>query len=364
MLVHEARDRIRGCLLAGAVGDALGAPIEFDSLSRIRERCGPDGVTGYLPAYGLEGGAITDDTQMTLFTAEGLIRAYVRSSHRGIGHPPSVVRYAYLRWLATQGETSRTRPVAPLDEDGWLVTVEGLHRRRAPGNTCLSAMRSAEVGTIEEPLNDSKGCGGVMRVAPVGLVTGVDPFVLGVECAALTHGHPSGYLAAGFFAMVVASLFEGASLEESIDGATRRLRGEPNSTEVLDAIDAARRVASGGRPTPEQLETLGGGWVAEEALAIALCCALVAEDLRDGLLLAVNHSGDSDSTGSMVGNLLGVMHGESAIPPELLGGLELRDVITEVADDLADAFYGAGVGGEYEERTAHVERVWARYPGY
>ncbi|HEX7096308.1 MAG TPA: ADP-ribosylglycohydrolase family protein, partial [Acidimicrobiales bacterium] len=65
--------RIRGCLLAGAVGDALGAPCEFWSWRDIERRCGPAGVTGYLPAYGRSGGAITDDTQMTLFTAEGLL---------------------------------------------------------------------------------------------------------------------------------------------------------------------------------------------------------------------------------------------------------------------------------------------------
>jgi hypothetical protein len=107
----EARRRIRGSLLAGAVGDALGAPVEFLSLAGIRAEHGPSGVTGYLPAYGRPGGAITDDTQMTLFTAEGMIRAMVRSTHRGIVHVPSVVQGAYLRWLATQAVTRPpTRP--------------------------------------------------------------------------------------------------------------------------------------------------------------------------------------------------------------------------------------------------------------
>src|SRR5713101_6709277 len=98
-----ARRMVRGSLLAGAVGDALGAPVEFMTLKQIRERVGPDGVTGYLPAYDRSGGAITDDTQMTLFTAEGMIRALVRYSHRGILHPRSVVQRAYWRWLTTQG---------------------------------------------------------------------------------------------------------------------------------------------------------------------------------------------------------------------------------------------------------------------
>jgi ADP-ribosylglycohydrolase len=57
--------------------------------------------------------------------------------------------------------------------------------------------------------------------------------------------------------------------------------------------------------TPEIVEQLGGGWVAEEALATALFCALKATNFAEGVLLAVNHSGDSDSTGSLTGNLLG-----------------------------------------------------------
>ena len=66
----SAHDRIRGALLAGAVGDALGAPVEFMSLTEILRQFGPDGIGDYVP-YAGRPGAITDDTQMTLFTAEG-----------------------------------------------------------------------------------------------------------------------------------------------------------------------------------------------------------------------------------------------------------------------------------------------------
>src|SRR4051794_36696955 len=193
--------RIRGCLLGGAVGDALGAAVEFDTIDRIRQRFGPDGIADYAPAYGRVG-AITDDTQMTLFTAEGLLRAYTRAVSKGISHAPGVVDHAYARWLATQGERSR-RWLREDGPDGWLIAVTALHDRRAPGNTCLAAMRADRPGSVEQPLNDSKGCGGVMRVAPAGLLGeayGADVFELGRDTAALTHGHPSGYLAAGAMA--------------------------------------------------------------------------------------------------------------------------------------------------------------------
>jgi hypothetical protein len=111
-------DRIRGSLLGGAVGDALGAGIEFLSLEAIRERFGFLGVDDFVPAYGRVG-AITDDTQMTLFTAEGLIRAWCRFEDRGICHPPSIVHHAYLRWLLTQGEKPKQKGI-DIRKDGWL----------------------------------------------------------------------------------------------------------------------------------------------------------------------------------------------------------------------------------------------------
>src|SRR5262245_151511 len=138
----ELRSRIAGCLLGGAIGDALGAPIEFASLRAIREQFGHDGLRDYARAYGRLG-AVTDDTQMTLFTCEGIIRAYVRGSDRGICHPPSVVHHAYLRWLATQGLKVKASIVGTTNEDwpdGWLITNQELWSRRAPGNTCLAAL--------------------------------------------------------------------------------------------------------------------------------------------------------------------------------------------------------------------------------
>ena len=349
----DARARIRGCLLAGAVGDALGAPVEFWSRDEIRARLGPEGVTGYLPAYGRAGGAITDDTQMTLFSAEGIIRATVRYAHRGIAHGPSVLQRAYVRWLATQGEA----PVPPGGQDGWLVHVAGLHHRRAPGNTCLAALRGGVVGEVEKPVNGSKGCGGVMRAAPAGLTGLHDPFGLGTMVAAVTHGHPTGFLSAGFLARTIAGLLEGDGLDRALDAATDELRRHDGHEETLRAVAAAREHTG-------DVEALGAGWVAEEALAIAIHCVLAEPDLRSALLLAVNHSGDSDSTGAIAGNLAGALYGETAIPWAWLEPLELRETIEQVADDMIEAYHGPGVGGEYEEIDDRLTAFLARYPGY
>lgn len=285
--------RIRGSFFGGAVGDAIGAPVEFDTISRIRERFGTRGAMGYQAAFGRTG-AITDDTQMTLFTAEGLIRGIVRASMRGIAYSVDIIDHAYARWLATQGVKSQRWDSDQFD--GWLINVAALQHQRAPGMTCLSALRHQRAGSIENPVNDSKGCGGVMRVAPVGLLERAllpDPhFEFGCKTAALTHGHPSGYLAAGALAGIMASLVFGASsLAEAVDRVSQRLEGVRGHGEVLASLDAAVRLfASPQQPSPETIATLGGGWVAEEALAISVYCALVAPDFEQGVLLAVNHS--------------------------------------------------------------------------
>jgi ADP-ribosyl-[dinitrogen reductase] hydrolase len=102
-------DRVYGCLLGGACGDALGAPVEFLPHENIVARFGIEGITQFATAYGGMG-LITDDTQMALFTVEGLIRAWVRGTLKGICHPPSVVHHAYLRWLVTQDRLFETLP--------------------------------------------------------------------------------------------------------------------------------------------------------------------------------------------------------------------------------------------------------------
>jgi ADP-ribosyl-[dinitrogen reductase] hydrolase len=331
MVPTELTRRFRGCLLGGAVGDALGAAVEFMTLAEIRSRHGARGIVEPGEIYGRRG-SITDDTQMTLFTAEALIRM---AASRATPHPLDAVtslHRSYLRWLHTQAMRS---PHPSFDDalDGWLIRLPELHSQRAPGNTCLSALRLPHAGAVQHPINDSKGCGGVMRVAPVGLF-GERVFDLGCQSCAITHGHPSGYLSGGAFAAIVAFVAGGTPLSQAIAHVREQYAGVL-SDEVRAAIDAAMRAASKAPRSPETVESLGAGWVAEEALAIAIYCALVAHDFADGVILAVNHSGDSDSTGSMVGNLLGAAWGVESIPQPWLAQLELAEEIAAVADDLA-----------------------------
>jgi ADP-ribosyl-[dinitrogen reductase] hydrolase len=348
------QSRFRGCLLGGAVGDALGAPVEFLSMPEIISRFGPDGIRDFASAYGRVG-AITDDTQMTLFTAEGVLRAAVRYENKGICDIPSVVHHSYLRWLKTQGERS-TSQIIPVAMDGWLIGLHSLWNRRAPGGTCLFSLGGTQhLGDIAQ--NDSKGCGGVMRVAPVGLVTGTDEaFELGSQVAALTHGHPSGSLSAGFLAYLIRRIVNGASLEDAMIAAKEVLTANQNHEEVLEALEAAEQYAASRDLNALREGRLGDGWIAEEALSIAVYCALLFRNFEGSVVAAVNHAGDSDSTGAITGNICGALYGVESIPDRWVGQLELRSEITEIADDLAAL--DAGVFDATSETTGQ------RYPGY
>jgi len=321
------KTQARGCLVGTAVGDALGAPVEFLSAEKIIERFGPAGITTLEPWDGHRAGSFTDDTQMTIATARGIAR-----SLEGGVDTTAAIWEEYRAWLLTQDD-----PV----------------QRRGPGTTCLTALRGGEPGELDEPVNESKGCGGIMRVAPVGLGFGPGwAFELGAASAALTHGHPSGYLAAGFLAEVVSRLVRGtASLYRAIEDAREELLAWDDADEVLAAIDDAVEFAMTAPGTQLQISRLGEGWVAEEALAISLACALAyPEDWPAAVLLAVNHGGDSDSTGAITGALLGAHLGIEAIPYAWAAKVERSAELVELVDWLTEA-----VSGEVTYRWIHED---------
>jgi ADP-ribosyl-[dinitrogen reductase] hydrolase len=360
------RSRFHGCLLGGAVGDAVGAPVEALDLEQIVRNFGEHGIRDYAPAYG-KIGAITDDTQMSLFTAEGMLCARMNSVMHG--QDPDFFRaasHSYARWLMTQ---ENARANSHKANTSWLLQQKKLFARRAPGTTCLSALQ-AKQGKISRAANDSKGCGGVMRVAPVGmyfahsvsrekgdarLISQV--FSTGCELAAITHGHPSGCLSAGALAVIVSLVMSGRSFKDAIATAKEELRKQPFHKESLAAIEKAEYLAAARPRDRATLREMGKGFIAEEALAIALYCALSAETFEDGIILAVNHSGDSDSTGAITGNLLGAAGGVEVIPERWLVPLELRSTIEAVADDLG-AFpdWSLRRPGDSEERGFYANR--------
>ena len=325
-------DKICGCLLGGAMGDALGYAVEFMSYPGIVARYGEKGIT----AYELHDGKamISDDTQMTLFTAEGLLKA--KQSGKTV---LSCVYSSYINWLHTQGGTNR------FEKDSYLLAYPDLFSRRAPGNTCLNALESGDCGTTDEPINNSKGCGGVMRTAPAGMILTSSPeeaALHGAETAAITHCHYMGYIPAAALSCIVYNcLHSEAELCEILDSSMETVYRLYSDCPVIGGFrslcEKAKAFATQNTDDASAIHSIGGGWVGDEALAIALYCAYKYQDgFSSALIASVNHSGDSDSTGAILGNILGAYLGAEKLPREYKEHLELADCIADTAARLSE----------------------------
>ena len=346
--MNTLQDRIRGSLIGGAIGDALGYPVEFvSSFKTIQHQYGERGITRLdthqrwlLNAKQTGKAVISDDTQMTLFTANGILNA------KRLNMPEiASINNAYIEWYFTQ-TGGNTCPY----NDCWIARIPELNARRAPGNTCMTALSA--ILRKRNPGNNSKGCGGVMRVAPIPLYAVVngrlgieDADRLAGDAAELTHQHPLGFISAALMAHIIYRITIDDSptrqslamyIREGMEAMAKHYPQYPSATKYMGELaEKAISWADNDRSDVVNIEKIGGGWVGEEALAIALYCALKHFDnFEDALIAAVNHAGDSDSTGAITGNILGAAIGYEAIPKFYLNDLELHDVILHMADDL------------------------------
>ncbi|GGM44188.1 putative ADP-ribosylglycohydrolase [Longimycelium tulufanense] len=352
-------DRAAGCLLGGALGDALGAPVEFLHRTDIDRRYGPGGITEPpVPAL------VTEDTQLTLFTAEGFLHGLVEEN--GFTWPMTFIWLACRRWLVSQ------QRVEPAEGAGGLLADPRVYASRQPGLTCLRALQRQEMASIERPCNDSEGCGGLAHTAPLGFSPHAEmAYRHGCETAALTHGSPGGWAPGGALALIVHLVaVQGRPLWEAVDQATGRVLADDEETGL--ALAGARRLAvadlraeradhtEGTAPSAESVRRLGEGWRAPEALAIAVYAALVRYQparFREALRLAANHSGASDTTAAITGNLLGATHGTDVLPRSWLNRLELAEVVAQLGKDLGAACTGTDFEADHYRFTSATTDV-------
>ena len=336
-------DRIKGSLLGGAVGDALGFAVEFLEDEAIFRRYGENGIT----EYELENGKalISDDTQMTMFTAEGLLRAKENNENPSIEEYVKDIYKSYLDWLETQTWEYKSEIVS---DHSKLLNIREMYALRAPGNTCLAALESGRCGSFDLKLNNSKGCGGVMRVAPIALLLAPDSSIssktidiISARSAAITHSHELGYIPAAFLTHIISEILRGSSLYNAIVSAKNAMVELFDESEDLDyfikLIDKAVELANNNYEDDlDAIREFGQGWVAEETVAIAVYCSLkYQDDFAKAIVASVNHSGDSDSTGAVTGNIIGAIVGYSNIPDKFLGNLELKNELINFAKALA-----------------------------
>lgn len=318
------QDRVRGCLLGLAIGDALGYPHEFRSVAQVRAELGPAGVTGFLsiddprftrPAFvgpRHPPGTFTDDTQMSLAVAEALLSAWSSDDElfEAMGR-------TFVRWARSP------------------------ENNRSPGATCMAGCRAFERGVPwrSAGVPGSKGCGANMRVAPIALYFNDPDRVVHVarEQSYLTHGHPTAVESSGATALGVHLSLMGLPPREVLVHLRARWPAVDELGDMLAETEAAlseppERVLVDRRRGPP---ALGEGWVAEEALASALYCAIrEPDDAAAALLLAANTDGDSDSIASITGALIGARLGLGALPPEWVRDVERSADLLEVADQL------------------------------
>lgn len=323
-------DRVKGCFLAGAIGDALGYAIEFDNEEYIFKTYGKNGIKEYERFHGLA--RISDDTQMSLFTAQGLLMGGLTNEE----HVENI-RRCYDDWLHTQLPNKHKKTVGYCK----LYDIKELHSSRAPGSTCLNALIEGGHGTIEHPINQSKGCGGIMRVAPIALYIEdiKDADLLAAKVSAITHGHELGYMSSSMLVHIIHRLLSDYELEEAIEDSITAMKDMFKNTvflqDMLDLVSKAILLSKEDRDDLEVIHELGEGWVAEETLAIAIYCSLkYKNDLIKAITVAVNHKGDSDSTGAVTGNIIGTYLGYESIPEKYLRDLELKDLIIEISQKL------------------------------
>ena len=399
---NKRLDLVRGSLVGGAAGDALGYAVEFYHYSEIIAKYSQPGIKEYNLVNGVA--EISDDTQMTLFTANGLLMGLTRWYMRGIGQAPEYyVEYAYQDWFDTQMKPYKRA----MEQDDkfcsnrhtWLSALPELYSRRAPGNTCLIAISEMKEGRT--PQNNSKGCGGVMRVAPWPLFCachevryGIEEIgVAGGEIARLTHKHPLGWIPAILMTHIIYRIvkdggFEGldkvsavnhfiAIVNEALD-LLPSLVVRNNVSDVTwdqekpigevfhndlerqrELIELALTLAGNELSDVDNISRLGGGWVGEETLAIAIYAVVRHIDsFEDVLIAAVNHDGDSDSTGAVAGNIIGAIVGYDVIPDKFKKNLELHDVIYVIADDL---HHGCIISEDDEMDTQEKQEWYQRY---
>lgn len=345
MTKEQLQDKCRGSLVGGAIGDALGYAVEFSSLDSIKRKFGERGITEYeLNKDGIA--EFSDDTQMSLFTAEGLLTS-VANGKLSEEQIHSCIRSSYEHWYATQ-----IRIPYPISQS-WLSHIATLWSQRAPGMTCMDAMHQISFGDGSPVENNSKGCGGVMRVAPIGIFGGAHPDVFDLEvigslaalAAEVTHKHPLSTFSSMAFAMIVAECIKEDSMDLEkfrfivIDRVFKLLgqkyRHNDSLADLFNLILKALYYGTSKDSEDASLRDIGQGWVAEETLAIAIFCVMRhIDNFEKCLISAVNHGGDSDSTGAVAGNIIGAILGYTAIPMKYLENLEARDIILTTADDL------------------------------
>jgi ADP-ribosylglycohydrolase len=353
--------RVRGALLGGALGDALGYGRNRTASNQSASSLGSLDLLAILQQ---SGGLASEYTQLTLFSCEAMLRGTVRAveynwgadkrSSWGGSHNYVLTARSYLRWLHTQDGYDRFAKSVPCsDAPGWLLHHPLLHHTRPVGDASTRQalhrmLENSDLKSGASVTNAVEDAGAVVRAAPFGLACVSERFEVAHDSARITHYRSNSRTTAAAYAILLDHLLAGGlELAQAVTETIRALGDHPKSHATATALrEAEACLRCGGEPTGDSLATPR---TPAEALAYAIRCA-GAHDFASALVHALGHAGDITATAAITGTLFGVQHGALALPGDLIVRLELAEVVREVADDLV-------IG--YDPNTAW----WDRYPG-
>ncbi len=317
--MKTSKANFRGCLLGGAAGDAKGY--------NIREN-GKD--------------LISDNTQLTSFTTDGLIWADDRAVGKGVYAYIPCLFYSYQKWYYTQTGSLSDKNYSFI-LDGEILNWEELFARRGHGMTSMTSLEgsiSNKFGTIKNRINNNKGCGSVMRAAPIGLYfcrNEKTAFQIGCESGALTHGHTDAILASGYFAYLISGIIQDGNIREVVMEGLAHLKKIEGHENCYNKIKQAILLGGDDLKPAEAMNEIGEGYTADEAIALAIYLAVKFDgDYEAAIITASKYEGNKDSIGSICGNMMGAYLGDYEIPYKWIQKLELSELIIYGADKILD----------------------------
>ena len=341
-------DKFEGAIIGSAIGDAFGYPLMRLSFEEICGTFEKNGAMELAISRKTKTALFTEATQMSLFTADGILWAHNERVSDENASVANYVFYSYQMWLYMQ-----TKTIAGPEYE-WLfnkkqnpnmsslLRSKGLGRSRRLNDVNIDALLEAKnnnYGTLNKRVNNNKDAGAVKRVVSAGLFYGKSPemaFRIGCDIGAVTHSHPDGYLPCGVFAAIVAELMTDKSVDDAVNNAMALLAAYPNNENTYNMLQSAVDLASNENIDPlEGVAELGDGFSAVSCLSIAVYSAIVHQtNYRFAIELSTNHDGDSAACGAITGGILGVWYGRKKLPKPWIKKMQYQNLLETVADVL------------------------------
>lgn len=296
--MERDKDKFYGSFVGLAIGDAVGAPLEFTQPGSFAP------ITEMISGGKLEinKGEFTDDTSMALCLAESLVESN--------GFDPADQMERYGEWVLHGHFSSRDYAF------GFGQTfMTAYHKFRRTGDPYAGSIN---------PKRPGNGC--IMRLAPVPLFFFPDEDAIikySGESSQTTHGHPESVFASRLFGRIIFLALSGKNKNEILF----------DHVPENDAPEHIRQIAQGDYKNKKENE-IESTFFAAKCLEAALWCFFHTDNFKDAILKAANLGGDADSTAAVCGQLAGAFYGFDDIPEDWVNTLVKKDMILEMAERL------------------------------